>query len=372
MNHSFKDIFHQYKWKETEHFIYNVKESDVERALQKGDINVFDFACLLSPTAKKFLPEMIEKSQWLTRQRFGKNILLYAPLYLSNECKNICTYCGFSLGNKIPRKTLNENEIVQEALFLKNKGIQHILIVTGEDNQTANVAYIAHAVDLLKEHFTNISIEVQPLNDEDYQMLAEKNIYAVLVYQETYNIENYKKYHPKGKKSNFYYRLETPDRIGKAEIHKIGLGVLLGLEDWRVDSFFTALHLNYLQKKYWKSRFSVSFPRIRPAIGAIHENIHITDEELKQLVCAYRIFNPDVELSLSTRECAEFRNELAEIGFTSMSAESKTNPGGYTLEKNSLEQFEIDDNRTINQVAAMIKNKGLEVVYKDWDYVLFE
>lgn len=372
MNHTFKNIFQQYSWKDIAEFIYHIKETDVIHTLQKKELDVFDFATLISPAAKKFLPLLIEKSKMLTQQRFGKNMLIFAPLYLSNECKNICTYCGFSFNNKIRRKTLNDNEIIQEAQYLKNKGFQHILLVTGEDNQHVDVQYIAHAVELLKPFFVNISIEVQPLELEEYQMLAERNIYAVLVYQETYCIENYKTYHPKGKKSNFYYRLETPDRIGKAEIHKIGLGVLLGLEDWRVDSFFCALHLNYLQKTYWKSRFSVSFPRIRPAIGAIQENIHIQDDELKQLVCAYRIFNPDVELSLSTRERAELRNELVTIGFTTMSAESKTNPGGYVVEKQSLEQFEIDDHRSVEEITKMLNSKGIEAVYKDWDYAIFE
>jgi 2-iminoacetate synthase len=372
MVNSFKDIFAQYKWEDIKDFIYSTKPHQVKEVLQKNELTPNDFAILISPAAKTFLPQMIQKSQYLTRQRFGKNIWLFAPLYLSNECKNICTYCGFSFNNKIPRKTLNDNEIRQEAEFLKKKGFEHVLIVTGEDNQNVHVDYLSNAIDILKNYFSNISIEVQPLEYEEYQLLAQKNIYAVLVYQETYNINNYKQYHPKGKKNNFYYRLETPDRIGKAEIHKIGLGVLLGLEDWRVDSFFTALHLNYLQKKYWKSRFSISFPRIRPAIGAIQENIHIQDEELKQLVCAYRIFNPDVELSLSTRERAEFRDELVDIGFTTMSAESKTNPGGYTIEPTSLEQFEIDDHRSLEEIIQVLKNKGLEAVFKDWEYALFD
>ena len=372
MSHSFKDIFNQYTWDEIHAYIYNIRETDVHKALQNQSLDIWDFAALVSPAAAPFLPQMIQKSQYLTHQRFGKNIWLYAPLYLSNECKNICTYCGFSLDNKIPRKTLSDSEIIQEAEFLKKKGFDHILLVTGEDHQKVHIRYIAHAVDILTPYFSTLSIEVQPLEYEEYKMLVEKNIYAVLVYQETYHSENYKKYHPKGRKSNFYYRLETPDRIGKAEVHKIGLGVLLGLEDWRVDSFFCALHLQYLQKTYWKSRFSVSFPRIRPAIGAIQENIHITDHELMQLVCAYRLFNPDVELSLSTRERAEFRDKLIDIGFTTMSAESKTNPGGYSVEPSSLEQFEIDDHRSVEAITQMLQRKGLEPVFKDWTYALFD
>lgn len=368
---SFKEVFNSYNWEAVKTKIYSAKSKDVELVLQKDIIDLEDFAVLLSPAAASFLPEMIKKSQWLTQQRFGKNINIYAPLYLSNECKNICTYCGFSFDNKIKRKTLNDKEILQEAKYLKNKGFEHILLVTGEDNQNVHSQYIAHAVKLLSPLFANISIEVQPLELEEYQMLHLHNVYAVLVYQETYHQEVYKTYHPKGKKSNFYYRLETPDRIGKAGIHKIGLGVLLGLEDWRVDSFFCALHLDYLQKKYWKTKYSISFPRLRPAVGAIKENVHLTDEELKQLVCAYRLFNPDVELSLSTRERAELRDELIEIGFTTISAESKTNPGGYVVEPQSLEQFEIDDNRSLEEIKQMLQSKGYEPLMKDWESVLW-
>jgi 2-iminoacetate synthase len=371
-NSTFKEVFEKYNWNDVQKKIYSFNERDVELALQKDDLSINDFAALISPSAKKYLPKLIEKSQKLTQQRFGKTIQLYAPFYLSNECKNICTYCGFSFDNKIKRKTLNDTEIIKEAEYLKNRGFDHILLVTGEDNQNVNAQYIAHAIDLLKNYFSNISIEVQPLEYEEYLMLKEKNVYAVLVYQETYNVENYKKYHPKGKKSNFYYRLETPDRIGKAKMHKIGLGTLLGLEDWRTDSFFCALHLNYLQKRYWQTKYSISFPRIRPAVGAIQENVHLNDEDLIQLVCAYRLFNPDVELTLSTRERAELRDKLVEVGFTSMSAESKTNPGGYVLDRQTLEQFEIDDNRSLEEIKKMLLSKGYEPLTKDWESVLFD
>lgn len=369
---TFRNTFEKYAWNDIQHFIYHtVQEQDIINALQKEHRTVWDFAALITPKAKKYLPQLIKKSKELTQQRFGKNILLYAPLYLSNECKNICTYCGFSLDNKIKRKTLNDNEILIEANYLKNKGFEHILLVTGEDNHTVNAHYIAHAVDILRPLFANISIEVQPLETNEYQQFFHKNVYAVLVYQETYHPEKYKVYHPKGKKSNFYYRLETPDRIGEAELYKIGLGVLLGLEDWRVDSFFCALHLDYLQKKYWQTKYSISFPRIRPAVGAIQENIHMDDDDLKQLIAAYRIFNPDVELSLSTRERPALRDELIEIGITSMSAESKTNPGGYVIDNQTLEQFEIDDNRSVEEIKTSILSKGYEPLTKDWEAVLY-
>ena len=188
-----------------------------------------------------------------------------------------------------------------------------------------------------------------------------------MVYQETYHEEDYKLHHPKGKKSNFQYRLETPERLGKAEIHKMGLGVLIGLEDWRTDCFYTALHLDYLEKTFWKTKYSISFPRLRPFSGGLEPKVVMSDAELVQLICAYRIFNEEVELSISTREDEVFRNNVINLGITAMSAGSKTNPGGYKVDPQSLEQFEISDERSPAQIAQMIKNQGYEPVWKDWD-----
>ena len=245
-------------------------------------------------------------------------------------------------------------------------GFDSILLVTGEANQTVNVDYFLNAIKIAKQYFSTISIEVQPLSEEEYRLLHVEDLYAVLVYQETYHKENYKIYHPKGKKSNFDYRLETPDRIGSAGVHKIGLGVLLGLEDWRADSFFTALHLDYLEKKYWQTKFSISFPRIRPNESCYEPKVIVSEKDVAQLICAYRIFNENVELSLSTRESIKFRDNAFKIGITTMSAGSKTEPGGYAINSHALEQFAIDDNRTPQQVARMIKETGYEAVWKDW------
>jgi 2-iminoacetate synthase len=189
----------------------------------------------------------------------------------------------------------------------------------------------------------------------------------VLVYQETYHKDDYRKHHLKGKKSNFYYRLDTPDRLGKAGIHKMGLGVLIGLEDWRTDSFFTALHLNYLERTYWQTKYSISFPRLRPFCGGLAPKVEMSDRELVQLICAYRICNEEVELSLSTREQEKFRNNVIKFGITSISAGSKTNPGGYAVEPASLEQFEISDERSPAEIVAMLRSEGYEAVWKDWD-----
>jgi len=347
--------------------IFSKTSNDVERALSKSKLTDDDFAALISPAALPFIEKLALKSQALTRQRFGKTIQLYAPMYLSNECNNICTYCGYSFDNKIKRKTLTDSEILKEAEAIKKLGFDHILLVTGEANATVHVSYFLNAIKLLKPMFSNISIEVQPLDQEEYELLHEAGVYSVLVYQETYNEQAYKVHHPKGKKSNFFYRLETPDRIGKSKIHKIGIGVLLGLDDWRTDSFFCALHLDYLQKKYWQTKYSISFPRIRPAEGVQLSEHPISDKELLQLICAYRLFNPDVELSISTRETRHFRDNIIKLGATSVSAGSKTNPGGYAVDPESLEQFEIDDTRSPEEFIKVISQQGYEPVFKDWD-----
>jgi len=364
---TFASIFEQYNWETIQNRIYQTTLLDVERSLAKAKKNLDDFLILISPAAKPYLEQMAQQSHQLTKKRFGKTIQMYAPMYLSNECQNICTYCGFSLDNKIKRKTLTNKEIELEIAELKKARFDHVLLVTGEANYTVNIHYFLKAIEQIKKNFASISVEVQPLLQEEYEQLHHAGVHTVLVYQETYHREIYKQYHPKGKKSNFDYRLETPDRIGKAGIHKIGLGVLLGLEDWRTDSFFNALHLNYLQRTYWQSKYSISFPRLRPAEGIIEPNFIMEDSDLLQLICAYRLWNEDLEISISTREDEKFRDNIIPIGVTSMSAGSKTNPGGYIVDPQSLEQFETSDERSANEIAKIITQKGYEPVWKDWD-----
>ncbi len=367
---SFKEIFDQYHWDDVKSSIYNKTQQDVERALASEERSIEDFKALISPAAKPYLEEMAHQSREITLKRFGNTMQLYAPLYLSNECQNICTYCGFSYNNKIRRKTLSNVEILKEVEALKKMGFEHVLLVTGEANQTVGMDYFRNAMNIIRPHFANVSIEVQPLDEEDYAELSDLGVHAVLVYQETYHQEDYKLHHPKGKKSNFYYRLDTPDRLGEAGIHKMGLGALIGLEDWRTESFFVALHLQYLERKYWKTKYSISFPRLRPFSGGLDPKVEMTDPELVQLICAYRLLNEEVELSLSTRESEKFRDNVMKLGITSMSAGSKTNPGGYAVEKESLEQFEISDERTPAEIAELIRRQGYEPVWKDWDAVL--
>ncbi len=376
---SFEKVFNKFDWEDVKESIYSKTSADVELALNKNSKRTLeDFKALISPAASGYLEEMAQMSHRITQKRFGKTLQMYIPLYLSNECQNICTYCGFSFDNKIPRRTLNDAEILKEVSVIKALGYDHVLLVTGEANQTVGVAYLANAVKLLRPHFSNISIEVQPLEEDEYKELISLGVHTVLVYQETYSRERYAEYHTKGKKSNFSYRLDTPGRLGRAGAHKIGLGVLIGLDDWRTDSFFSAMHLDYLEKKFWQTKYSISFPRIRPFTSPRPDSLpspageeaggrFMTDKELTQLICAYRIFDEEVELSLSTRESPKFRDNIIKLGITSISAGSKTNPGGYASAPESLEQFEIHDERSPKEIAEMIQGKGYEAVWKDWD-----
>lgn len=364
---SFTNVLARHKWQETMLSIKNKKTEDVEHALNAKKRTLEDFKALIAPAALPFLEDMAAISKDITQKRFGKTIQMYIPMYLSNECQNICTYCGFSMDNAIPRTTLNKAQIIAEVTAIKKMGYDHILVLTGEANKTVGFNYIYESLKIIKPYFANISLEVQPLKTNEYEKLLTIGLHSVLVYQETYRRTTYKIHHPKGRKSNFDWRLQTPERIGQAGAYKIGIGALLGLEDWRTDSFMTALHLDYLQRHFWQSKYAISFPRLRPCEGNEHNEQMMTDKELVQLICAYRLFNEDVELSISTREAPTFRDGLVQLGITSMSAASKTNPGGYAMDDDTLEQFEIDDNRNTAAIATMIKKQGYEPVWKDWD-----
>jgi 2-iminoacetate synthase len=366
---SFVDVLNRLSWQESQASIYAKTAADVERALMRpaGRLDLEDFKALIAPAAQVYLEQMARISHERTVERFGYTQQMYAPLYLSNVCSNICTYCGFSANNKIPRKILNEQEIVQELDAVKALGMDHVLFVTGEANLRVGVPYLRKAFELARAKFSSISMEVQPIDQDAYETLMESGLSSVLVYQETYNRESYAKYHLKGMKSRFDYRLETPDRLGRAGMKKIGLGALYGLDDWRTDSFMVASHLRYMEQTYWKTRYSLSFPRIRPHEGTFQPVSVMTDKDLVQLICAYRMLSPEVELSMSTRERPVFRDHAYKLGITTLSAGSKTNPGGYAVDPQTLEQFEISDERSPAEVAAMLQAGGYEVVWKDWD-----
>ncbi|SMF34060.1 tyrosine lyase ThiH [Alteromonadaceae bacterium Bs31] len=369
MPQQFSSIFRRYHWQDIEQAIESKTSADVERALCKQNLSPADFQALLSPAAEQYLETMAQKSRALTQQQFGHTMQLYAPLYLSNVCSNICSYCGFSINNKLRRKTLDEAEILAEAKALKRKGINNVLLVTGEAPKTVGVEYIERAIQILKVHFAQIHIEVQPLQGQEYGRLIASGMHGVSLYQETYHRASYREHHTKGNKTNMDARLNAPDQIGQQGVHKIGLGVLLGLANWRTDSLFCALHLRHLQKHYWRTRYAISFPRLRPCAGDYTIKHPVTDRQLVQLITAWRLFDNTLDLNLSTREQQDFRDAVCQLGITSMSAESSTQPGGYAENTQAaLQQFEISDERSVEQVHSMLNIKGLEVIHKDWHW----
>ncbi len=368
MKNSFTDLWRQHDFGTVAARIQTATTVDVHRALAKQGrgLNLDDFAALLSPAAAPFLEEMAALSHRLTVERFGRVMQLYAPMYLTNVCANICSYCGFSAQNRIPRKALDDAEILAEADVLEQSGFDHVLLVTGESSRYG-LAYFQNALRLLRPRFSNLSMEVQPLEEAEYAALTADGLSAVLVYQETYDPAVYPKHHIKGPKSDMAYRLGTPDRLGRAGVKKIGLGALYGLSDWRAESWFVGLHLQYMEKHYWRTRYSIAFPRLRPHEGSEIPLTPFNERDLIQATCAFRLFSQEVELSLSTRESPHFRDHAFKLGFTSMSAGSKTNPGGYAAEEDSLEQFAINDDRSPADVAIFLRSAGYEPVWKDWD-----
>ena len=367
---NFSDKQKEFSWDEMSAGFDQIDRNQVEIAISRqGRGGIEDLIALLSPiAAEHYLEEMAQLSYRITRKRFGQTLRLFAPMYLSNEYNNICDYCGFSMNNQIPRKTLTDAEILREAGILKKNGFDHILLVTGESAQKVGLDYLTHALDLLRPHFSNLSIEVQPLEESAYSRLIEHGMHAVMVYQETYCSKSYAKHHLKGKKTNFDWRLNTADRLGRAGVNKIGLGCLFGLtEDWKTDALFAGIHLDYLEKKYWRTSYSMSFPRMRPYEGENIVSVDLKDRDLVQLICAFRIFNHELEITLSTRESQQFRENILPLGITHMSAGSKTNPGGYAEPEESLEQFSVSDERSATEICSMLKSKGFDPVWKDWD-----
>lgn len=363
---SFVKEWQQLDWDDVKLSVYSKTASDVERALSKPKRDLEDFKALISPAADAYLEQMAQQSAALTRKRFGHTISFYIPLYLSNLCANACTYCGFSMENRIKRRTLTLDEIDAETAAIKQMQFDSVLLVTGEHETKVGMKYFRQTVPEIKKQFSYLAMEVQPLDQQDYAELKGLGLDAVMVYQETYHPSTYAEHHLRGNKTDFEYRLETPDRLAKAGIDKIGIGALIGLDEWRTDCFYVAAHLDYLERTYWKTRYSISFPRLRPCEGGLQPKSVMSDRQLVQLICAYRLLNPEVELSLSTRESAQFRDNVLPLGITSMSAASKTQPGGYANGEAELEQFAISDERSAQGVAQAVKDRGFEAVWKDW------
>ena len=340
---------------------------DVERALAADILRPADFLALLSPAAGACLESMAQKAHRLTQQRFGKTIQLYAPLYLSNECTNSCLYCGFNAANKIARRTLTLDEIEKEARILRKRGFRHVLLLSGEAPQAVDNAFLAAAIRRVRPLFSSIGLEVYPMDEDGYRRMVAAGADSLTVYQETYDRALYAALHPAGRKRDFDWRLGTPDRGGAAGLRTIGIGALLGLGDWRREGFFVGLHARHLARTWWRTRVSVSFPRLRPADGGFAPLQPVSDAALVQLICALRLLLPDAALTLSTRESAVLRDHLLPLGITQLSAGSCTAPGGYGHAADCSEQFAIDDDRDAGQICAMLRTRGYEPVWKDWD-----
>lgn len=372
---SFYDEIKHTAWTEIEREIEARSEADVESALgavRPGGVDLNDFMSLLSPAAERYLEKTAGFSHSITRQRFGNTIGLFAPLYVSNFCNNGCVYCGFNSKNPIRRLALTPVQAREEGEFIHRMGFRHLLLVCGEAPQVASLDYFVEICGLLRPLFSSIGIEIHPMSVEEYRSLTACGVDGLTVFQETYSERAYGKFHLKGKKRDFQWRLETPDRGGEAGFRRIGLGALLGLENWRVEGFYMGLHAKYLMRKYWKSQVSISFPRLRPAAGSFHVPCEVSDKDFVQLLTALRLFLPDTGFTLSTREPAELRDHLIPLGITAMSAGSKTEPGGYThpQAEGAEAQFEISDARDPETVAGVIRQKGYEPVWKDWDEAL--
>ncbi len=298
--------------------------------MTRPELSLADFARLLSPAAGDLLEPLCRRSQAITRQRFGKVIRLFAPLYLSNECINNCQYCGFSRDNPILRVTLSVDEVVREARALKEQGFRNLLLVAGEHPKFISNGYMAECVRVLHVEVPSLSLEVGPMEIEEYRPIVEAGAEGLVVYQETYDREVYAKMHTAGPKRNFDWRLETPERAYDAGFRRLGIGALYGLSDWRTEALCVAAHAAYLLRTCWKAQLTISLPRLRPCAGEFEPLTRMNDRELAQLICAFRLFLPDAGLVLSTREPAKLRDGLIPLGITLISAGSHTEPGGYT------------------------------------------
>ncbi len=350
--------------------LHSSTESQVEDILARGRASTLEeFAVLLSPVASKYLEDMARLSSSITEKYFGKTMRLFAPLYLSNECVNNCVYCGFARRHDIERRTLSLEEVEREVQAVYDLGFRNILLVAGENNKLVSSGYIEQAIKIALKKMPSVSIEIAPSRVEDYKRYVDCGCEGLTVFQETYDEKVYPTLHPSGPKSVYQWRLATPERAAQAGMRKIGLGPLLGVNDWYFEVLAVALHAQFLFKRAWKSQISISLPRIRPAASGFvpkPENIP-NDRQLVQITCALRIFLSRLSIVVSTRESRKMRDGMMRLGVTQMSAFSSTKPGGYAYREESGEQFHIDDGRTPLEFANALQKMGIEPVWKDSD-----
>jgi len=341
----------------------------VERALAAHPLErtLHDFAALLSPAAAERLPDLAEASRQLTIARFGKTMRMYAPLYLSNECLTTCAYCGFARELPIARRTLSPDETLEEARHLLRQGFRSILLLTGEHERLTGVEFLEERIALLANEVPQLSIEVQVWSEDEYRRLQRAGCEGVVVYQETYHADTYRRVHLAGRKRHYRWRLLGPERAARAGMRRLGIGALFGLhDDWRYEAIAVAAHARFLMKRYWRSQVGVSVPRMRPSAAGFQPQTLLGDRDLVQLICALRLTLPDAGIVLSAREDAALRDGLFQLGVTHTSAGSHTDPGGYEHPDEATEQFEVADTRPPQEVAAKLRELGYDPVWEDW------
>ena len=345
-------------------------EEDVRAALNADTCSVENFKALLSPAAMPFLEEIARKAQMETRKHFGNSVMIFTPLYIANYCENYCIYCGFNCHNKIKRAKLNAEEIEKEMKTISDSGLEEILILTGESPNMSDVKYTGEACKIARKYFKVVGLEVYPMDSKDYAYLHECGADFVTVFQETYNSEKYRTLHLGGRKRIFPYRFNAQERAIMGGIRGVGFAALLGLDDFRKDALATGMHAYLLQRKYPHAEIAFSCPRLRPIINNDKINPKdVHEPQLLQIICAYRIFMPFASITISSRECARFRDNIVQIAATKISAGVNVGIGGHTGEEKGDEQFEIDDGRTVDEIYHMIQENGMQPVMTDYIYV---
>lgn len=367
---SFYNEIMKFREMEVDAFFESVSDAQISGILRQNRLRSEDFLALLSPCARGRLEEMAQKSHEITVRQFGRTISLYTPLYLSNYCTNHCVYCGFNHKNKIERSHLSFQEVEKEAAEIATSGLKHILILTGDAPKIATMDYLEGCCSILKKYFSSISIEIFALTEEEYSRLIRAGVDAMTIYQETYNEDLYGKIHLKGPKTNYRFRLDAPERACRARMRAVNIGGLLGLDDWRKESFLTGMHADYLQRRYPEAEIAVSLPRMRPHVGEFQPAVTVTDSDVVQIMTALRIFMPRCGITISTRENAAFRDNLLPLGVTKMSAGSCTAVGGRTADEKRPGQFDISDERSVPEMVHMLENAGWQPVYKDWQLIV--
>lgn len=366
---SFYQTFKVYTDKYIDEKLRRITEQEIYRVLEKEILDEKDFLVLLSEKAENYLEPMAKKANKLTLKNFGRVIHLYSPLYLSNFCDNECVYCGFKHSNAITRKKLCMEEVELEAKAVAATGILHLLALTGESRKETPVSYIKDCVNILKKHFSSVSIEIYPLPQEEYAEFVLDGVDGLTIYQETYDENTYQRFHLKGLKKDFRFRLDAPERACNAQMRSVNIGALLGLSDFRKDVYFTGLHASYIQDKFPGTEVGVSFPRIQPQTGNFLPANPVSDKQLVQAILAVRLFLPRAAINISTRENSVVRKNLIGLGVTRMSAGSRTEVGGYTASVRKEGQFAVTDNSSVAHVKKMISLKGYHPVMKDWQII---